>query len=118
MKTEMVFETLVCSPLNHLTRLIARENFIIGCKYFEEDGIGMFDDTFAWTAEGKIRKTSVRIFGNLADIRTDYLQNTNIALPLSQPAHQKLIEEGHWIVSRRSWCILVKVKLKVSLCFN
>jgi len=25
----MVFETLVCSPLNHLTRLIARENFII-----------------------------------------------------------------------------------------
>jgi hypothetical protein len=28
-RTEMVFETLVCSPLNHLTRLIARENFII-----------------------------------------------------------------------------------------
>jgi hypothetical protein len=26
--TEMVFETLVCSPLNHLTRLIARESFI------------------------------------------------------------------------------------------
>jgi len=25
----MVFETLVFSPLNHLTRLIARENFII-----------------------------------------------------------------------------------------
>jgi hypothetical protein len=28
-RTEMVFETLVCSPLNHLTRLIPRENFII-----------------------------------------------------------------------------------------
>jgi hypothetical protein len=28
-RTEMVFETLVCSPLNHLTRLIARENFIM-----------------------------------------------------------------------------------------
>jgi hypothetical protein len=28
-RTEMVFETLVCSPLNHMTRLIARENFII-----------------------------------------------------------------------------------------
>jgi hypothetical protein len=28
-RTEMVFETLVFSPLNHLTRLIARENFII-----------------------------------------------------------------------------------------
>jgi hypothetical protein len=28
-RTKMVFETLVCSPLNHLTRLIARENFII-----------------------------------------------------------------------------------------
>jgi hypothetical protein len=28
-KTEMVFETLVCSTLNHLTPLIARENFII-----------------------------------------------------------------------------------------
>jgi hypothetical protein len=25
----MVFEMLVCSPLNHLTQLIARENFII-----------------------------------------------------------------------------------------
>jgi len=25
----MVFETLVCSPLNHLTQLTARENFII-----------------------------------------------------------------------------------------
>jgi hypothetical protein len=25
----MVFETLVFSPLNHLTRLIAQENFII-----------------------------------------------------------------------------------------
>jgi len=25
----MVFETLVCSLLNHLTRLIAREHFII-----------------------------------------------------------------------------------------
>jgi hypothetical protein len=25
----MVFETLVFSPLNHLTRLMARENFII-----------------------------------------------------------------------------------------
>jgi hypothetical protein len=25
----MVFETLFFSPLNHLTRLIARENFII-----------------------------------------------------------------------------------------
>jgi hypothetical protein len=29
MRTEMVFETLVCSLLNHLTWLIARENFII-----------------------------------------------------------------------------------------
>jgi hypothetical protein len=28
-RTEMVFETLVCSPFNYLTRLIARENFII-----------------------------------------------------------------------------------------
>jgi hypothetical protein len=28
-RTEMVFETLVFSPLNHLTRLIARENFIM-----------------------------------------------------------------------------------------
>jgi hypothetical protein len=28
-RTEMVFETLVSSPLNHLTRLIARENFTI-----------------------------------------------------------------------------------------
>jgi hypothetical protein len=28
-RTEMVFETLVYSQLNHLTRLIARENFII-----------------------------------------------------------------------------------------
>jgi hypothetical protein len=28
-RTEMVFETLVCSPLKHLTRLIARENLII-----------------------------------------------------------------------------------------
>jgi hypothetical protein len=28
-RTEMVFETLVFSPLNHLTLLIARENFII-----------------------------------------------------------------------------------------
>jgi hypothetical protein len=28
-RTEMVFETLVCSPLNHLTPLIDRENFII-----------------------------------------------------------------------------------------
>jgi len=28
-RTEMVFETLVFSPLNHLTRLIARKNFII-----------------------------------------------------------------------------------------
>jgi hypothetical protein len=28
-RTEMVFETLVFSPFNHLTRLIARENFII-----------------------------------------------------------------------------------------
>jgi hypothetical protein len=28
-RSEMVFETLVCSPLSHLTRLIARENFII-----------------------------------------------------------------------------------------
>jgi hypothetical protein len=28
-RTEMVFETFVCSPLNHLTRLIGRENFII-----------------------------------------------------------------------------------------
>jgi hypothetical protein len=28
-RTEMVFETLVFSPLNHLTRLTARENFII-----------------------------------------------------------------------------------------
>jgi hypothetical protein len=27
-RTEMVFETLVFSPLNHLTRLTARENFI------------------------------------------------------------------------------------------
>jgi hypothetical protein len=25
----MVFETSICSPLNHLTWLIARENFII-----------------------------------------------------------------------------------------
>jgi hypothetical protein len=29
MRTEMVFETLVFSPFNHLTRLTARENFII-----------------------------------------------------------------------------------------
>jgi hypothetical protein len=28
-RTEMVFETLVSTKLNHLTRLIARENFII-----------------------------------------------------------------------------------------
>jgi hypothetical protein len=28
-RTEMVFETLVFSPLNHSIRLIARENFII-----------------------------------------------------------------------------------------
>jgi hypothetical protein len=28
-RTEMVFKTSVFSPLNHLTRLIARENFII-----------------------------------------------------------------------------------------
>jgi hypothetical protein len=28
-RTEMVFETFVCSPLNHLTWLIAQENFII-----------------------------------------------------------------------------------------
>jgi hypothetical protein len=28
-RPEMVFETLVFSPLNHLTWLIARENFII-----------------------------------------------------------------------------------------
>jgi len=28
-RTEMVFETLVSKKLNHLTRLIARENFII-----------------------------------------------------------------------------------------
>jgi hypothetical protein len=28
-RTGMVFKTLVCSPLNHLTRLIVRENFII-----------------------------------------------------------------------------------------
>jgi hypothetical protein len=28
-RTEMVFETLVCSPLNHMTQLIARENFIM-----------------------------------------------------------------------------------------
>jgi hypothetical protein len=28
-RTEMVFKILVFSPLNHLTRLIARENFII-----------------------------------------------------------------------------------------
>jgi hypothetical protein len=28
-RTEMVFETLVFSPLNHLTWLIARENFIM-----------------------------------------------------------------------------------------
>jgi hypothetical protein len=27
-RTELVFETLVFSPLNHLARLIARENFI------------------------------------------------------------------------------------------
>jgi hypothetical protein len=32
-RTEMVFETLVCSPLNHLTRLIARENFIIPSRW-------------------------------------------------------------------------------------
>jgi hypothetical protein len=29
LRTDMVFETLVFSPLNNLTRLIARENFII-----------------------------------------------------------------------------------------
>jgi hypothetical protein len=29
MRTEMVFETLVCSPLNCLTQLIAQDNFII-----------------------------------------------------------------------------------------
>jgi hypothetical protein len=28
-RTEMVFETLVFSPHNHLTRLIARENLMI-----------------------------------------------------------------------------------------
>jgi hypothetical protein len=30
-KTEMVFKTLVFTPLNHLTQLIAQENFIIFC---------------------------------------------------------------------------------------
>jgi hypothetical protein len=29
MRTEMVLETLVSSPFNHLTRLMAREDFII-----------------------------------------------------------------------------------------
>jgi hypothetical protein len=28
-RTEIVLETLVSSPFNHLTRLVARENFII-----------------------------------------------------------------------------------------
>jgi hypothetical protein len=28
-RTEMVIETLVFSPFNHLTRLVAREDFII-----------------------------------------------------------------------------------------
>jgi hypothetical protein len=32
MRREMVFETLVFSSLNHLTWLIARENFIIMIK--------------------------------------------------------------------------------------
>jgi hypothetical protein len=31
-RTEMVFETLVSKKLNHLTRLIAQENFII-CNF-------------------------------------------------------------------------------------
>jgi hypothetical protein len=34
MRTEMVFEMLVFSPLNHLTWLIAQENFIIHSDLF------------------------------------------------------------------------------------
>jgi hypothetical protein len=31
-RTEKVLETLVFSPFNHLTRLVAREDFIIHCR--------------------------------------------------------------------------------------
>jgi hypothetical protein len=37
MKTEMVFETLVPTKRNHLTRLIARKNFIISIETYSPE---------------------------------------------------------------------------------
>jgi hypothetical protein len=38
-RTEMVLETLVYSPFNHLTRLVAEEDFIIGLLWTYHENI-------------------------------------------------------------------------------
>jgi len=41
MRTEMVFETLVFTKLNHLTRLIAQENFIKSLLFCMDVKLGL-----------------------------------------------------------------------------
>jgi hypothetical protein len=42
-RTEMVLETLVFLPLNLLTRLVARDNFIMQGKYLSQLSIVAYD---------------------------------------------------------------------------
>jgi hypothetical protein len=50
-RTEMVFQTLVCSPLNHLTRLTARENFIIREKVSRVTALQKYVEEFSIVIE-------------------------------------------------------------------
>jgi hypothetical protein len=56
-RTEMVYETLVCSPLNHLTRLIARENFFMHSRReSNKSDYWLLED---WSMESVVNNNSI-----------------------------------------------------------
>jgi hypothetical protein len=55
MRIEVVFETLVFSPFNHLTCLIAQENFIMQCSLF----------LFSWNT---VTENSIHILMSYKDV--------------------------------------------------